>query len=161
MTQPSNTPSIPRIGMFATVRNRQGVVAAVEPFDGQTGRVHLVHLEYKDDFDPPDERLIWELETRGKLLEPTALPDIYGTDPMPKMDFDAVLRASRWSALKPYLNPDGRGAMNEPPILSPFHGAVQMEDFQLVPLLKALMMPRVNLLIADDVGSWKKPLRRG
>ena len=40
-------------------------------------------------------------------------------------------------------------------ISSPFHGAVQVEDFQLVPLLKALAMPRVNLLIADDVGLGK------
>ena len=41
------------------------------------------------------------------------------------------------------------------PISSPFHGAILTEDFQLVPLLKALRMPRVNLLIADDVGLGK------
>ena len=41
------------------------------------------------------------------------------------------------------------------PVASPFHGAVQVEDYQLVPLLKALRMPRVNLMIADDVGLGK------
>jgi len=141
--------------MFATVRNRRGIVSAVDPFDGQEGRLHLVHLDYKDDQLPTEERLLWELEPRKTLLEPTALPDILVTDPMPAEDFDALLRAARWTAATPFLDPDGGGPLDRLPISSPFHGAVQVEDFQLVPLLKALQMPRVNLLIADDVGLGK------
>ena len=151
-TQPNQ---LPRTGMFATVRNRRGIVSAVEPFDGEQGRLHLVHLEYKDDQLPSEERLLWELEPRKLLLEPTALPDVTRSDPMPADDFDALLRASRWTAAAPYLDPDGGGPLERLPISSPFHGAVQVEDFQLVPLLKALRMPRVNLLIADDVGLGK------
>ena len=45
----TQTTQVPRTGMFATVRNRRGIVSAVEPFDGGGGRLHLVHLEYKDD----------------------------------------------------------------------------------------------------------------
>src|SRR5450759_576073 len=141
--------------MFATVRNRRGVVSAVEPYDGDAGRLHLVHLEYKDDQYPPDEQLLWELEPHTTLLEPTALPNPTNTDPMPAADFDAMLRAARWTAASPYLDPDGDGPLDRLPISSPFHGAIQTEDFQLVPLLKALGMPRVNLLIADDVGLGK------
>jgi len=141
--------------MFATVRNRRGIVSAVEPFDGERGRLHLVHLEYKDDQLPTEEQLLWELEPRKVLLEPTALPDAGKTDPMPGDDFDALLRASRWTAASPFLDPDSNGPLERLPISSPFHGAVQVEDFQLVPLLKALRMPRVNLLIADDVGLGK------
>ena len=56
----------------------------------------------------------------------------------------------------PFLDPAGNGGRPDSlPISSPFHGAVQIEDFQLVPLMKALRMPRVNLLIADDVGLGK------
>ena len=155
MSRKVETTSIPRVGMFATVRNRRGIVAVVEPFDGDNGRLHLVHLEYKDDQYPIEEQLLWELEPHKNLLEPTALPLTSSTDPMPREDFDALLRASRWTAAMPYLDPDGDGPLDRKPITSPFHGAVQVEDFQLVPLLKALLMPRVNLLIADDVGLGK------
>ena len=41
MTTPAADVDVPRAGMLATVRNRRGVVAAVEPFDGETGRLHL------------------------------------------------------------------------------------------------------------------------
>jgi hypothetical protein len=145
---------IPRVGMFATVRNRRGIVSAVEPYDGDAGRLHLVHLEYKDDQHPYAERLLWELEPRKRLVEPNELPR-FAADPMPVDDFDALVRASRWTAAMPFRDPDGVGPLERLPISSPFHGAIQVEDFQLVPLLKALRMPRVNLLIADDVGLGK------
>ncbi|MFN6314425.1 MAG: SNF2-related protein, partial [Planctomyces sp.] len=146
---------VPRIGMFATVRNRRGLTTSVEPFDGPAGRLHLVHIEYKDEQYPRDERLIWELEPAGQLLEPTALPNVGNSGPMPPEDYDALLRATRWSAATPFLDPDGSGPLGRLPVSSPFHGAVQVDDFQLVPLLKALRMPRVSLLIADDVGLGK------
>ena len=152
----AQTPSIPRPGMLATVRNRRGTVTAVDSFDGEAGRLHLVHLDYQDGESPASERLLWELEPCKALLEPTALPKAHNADPMPAADFDALLRAARWTALSPYLGlNDNRREEDHEPIASPFHGGVRVEDFQLVPLLKALRMPRVSLLIADDVGLGK------
>lgn len=148
---------VPRIGMLATVRNRRGIVSAVEPFDGSIeGQLNLVTVEYTDAESPSEDQLIWEREPFAKLLEATALPDPSRDAPMVSEEFDALVRATRWTALSPFLDPDGsEGPLTRFPIASPFHGAIQVDDFQLVPLLKALQMPRVSLLIADDVGLGK------
>jgi hypothetical protein len=79
---------------------------------------------------------------------------------MPGEDFDALLRASRWAAALPYLDPNGDGPLKQLPISSPLHGALQLEDFQLVPLLKALtnasgqFAHRRRCRPRQDRGSW-------
>ena len=40
-------------------------------------------------------------------------------------------------------------------IQSPFRSGIEIEDYQLDPVVRAIQMPRVNLLIADDVGLGK------
>ena len=145
---------IPRVGMLAIVRKRRGVISEVREFDGETGRLHLVRLDYKDDHRPAFEEVIWELEPASLVLEPSELPRA-SDPPMAVDDFDALLRAARWTAITPYLDPDGQGPLDRLPPSSPFHGAVELDNYQLVPLLKALRMPRVNLLLADDVGLGK------
>src|SRR5215467_9135382 len=41
--------AVPRAGMLATLRNRRGIVASVEPYDTTSeGRLHLVRVEYTD-----------------------------------------------------------------------------------------------------------------
>jgi SNF2 family DNA or RNA helicase len=89
------------------------------------------------------------------VLEPTALPNPVVDPPMPPDDFDALVRATRWTALAPYVSSANGTLPERLPLAAPFHGAIQVEDFQLVPLLKALRMPRVSLLLADDVGLGK------
>ncbi|MCA9060913.1 MAG: DEAD/DEAH box helicase, partial [Planctomycetaceae bacterium] len=149
-----DAPRNPRVGMLAIVRKRRAIISEVRPFPGETGVVHLVRLEYKDELRPESEEIIWELEPARRLLEPNELP--HGSDsPMLAEDYDALVRAARWAAMLPYLDPDADGPLHRMPVSSPFHGAVQVEDYQLVPLLKALAMPRINLMVADDVGLGK------
>jgi len=145
---------VPRAGLLAYVRNRRGIISAVREFDSDEGRFHLVHIEYKDDFLPTGEDLVWELEPYRKVLPPGELPRAKDP-PMRSDDFDALVRAARWTSICPYLDPDGSGPLDRHPVASPFHGAVEVEDYQLVPLHKALSMPRINLMIADDVGLGK------
>ena len=152
-TNPNVAPN-PRVGMLAIVRKRRGVISEVREFDGADGRLHLVHVDYKDDQRPMSEKIIWELEPYRHLLSPGHLPSS-NSSPMPGEDFDALVRAARWTAITPYLQPDDHNNTERLPFTSPFHGAVQVDDYQLVPLLKALRMPRVNLLLADDVGLGK------
>lgn len=146
----------PRIGMLAKVRNRRGVIASVEPFDGASeGRLNLVRVEYTDSDGTSEDTILWEREESTDLLEPHSLPGV-GTEPrMEPAEFDALVRATRWGALRPFLAADGSGTRSEFSISSPFFGAIQVDDFQLVPLLQALRMPRVSLLLADDVGLGK------
>ena len=40
-------------------------------------------------------------------------------------------------------------------VQSPFRSGIDIEDYQLDPVVRAIQMPRVNLLIADDVGLGK------
>src|SRR5271156_3157428 len=143
----------PRPGMLATIRNRRGLIAAVEPFDSQEGRLHLVRVEYTDSDGVVEDTVLWEREHGRDLLEPNALPQVQSEASMEPREFDALVRAARWAALTPFLHPDGSGRAPEAPISAPFFGAVQVDDFPLVPLLKALEMPRVSLLLADDTRS--------
>jgi hypothetical protein len=150
------TAQMPRVGNVANVRNRRGIITAVDEFDAKPeGRFHLVTVEYTDADGVADDRLIWEREPNAEVVPPSALPKVSTVPPMPPHEFDAMLRAARWSAMMPYVDPDAGGPLDRLPISAPFHGAIQIEDFQLVPLLKALRMPRISLLVADDVGLGK------
>lgn len=52
----------PRFGMLTTIRNRRGLIAAVEPFDSHEGRLHLVRVEYTDNDGVTEDTVLWERE---------------------------------------------------------------------------------------------------
>ncbi len=109
--------------------------------NGQT----LVTLSSIEDDGLGEElQVIWELEPGCRIIEKVALPDPTGFDPPDQLN--AFLDAVRWGASS---SADVRN------IQSPFRSGIDIEDYQLDPVVRAIQMPRVNLLIADDVGLGK------
>lgn len=149
--------SIPRVGMLATVRNRRGVISAVEaleePASGQL--LHLVTVEFTEFDGEQEETLLWEREVEPVVIEPTSLPRPDAEVPMQFEEFVALQRACRWSAITPFLSSHDPSQRSSPVPTAPVYGAVSADDFQLVPLARAMKMPRVSLLLADDVGLGK------
>lgn len=146
-------PPPPEQGQLVDVRQRRYVVTnvlksslPVTPLQPTgNGVQHLVSLSSVED-DAFDEELqvIWEVEPGASVNEQVALPSPTGFDAPDRLD--AFLDAVRWGAAS---------TADVKTIQSPFRSGIDIEDYQLDPMVRAIQMPRVNLLIADDVGLGK------
>jgi len=145
--------AIPEQGQLVNVRSRQFVVTDVRnttlPSNPMLSAVaksqHLVTLSSVEDDGLGEElQVIWELEPGALVYEKMELPKPTGFD-VPAL-LDAFLDAVRWGAAS---TADIRT------LQSPFRSGIDIEDYQLDPVVRAIQMPRVNLLIADDVGLGK------
>jgi len=143
---------LPEQGQLVTVRQRQfAVEVTTSVLDESVLRPqlpaaqHLVTLSsVEDDALGEELQVVWELEPSAQVIERVALPDPTGFDAPERLD--AFLDAVRWGAAS---TADVRS------IQSPFRSGIEIEDYQLDPVVRAIQMPRANLLIADDVGLGK------
>jgi len=145
--------SVPEQGQLVEVRRRQWVVADVIRSGLPCGGVipdsaryeHLLTLTSIDEDALGEElRIVWEIEPGARILEKAGLPSLTGFDDPVRLD--AFLDAVRWGAA---TNADVQV------LQAPFRSGIAIEEYQLDPLVRALDMPRVNILIADDVGLGK------
>ncbi len=88
--------------------------------------------------------VVWELEPGVACLERAQLPSLRAFDP--PRTFDAFLDAVTWGAVS---------SADDKAVQAPFRSGAEVDDYQLDPIVRALSMPRVNLLVADDVGLGK------
>lgn len=150
--------AIPKPGQMVIVRNRPGIVRDIEVADngGTEGALHAVRVEYIDGWNYPEiEQVIWEKEWQNRILASLTMPQIDNPAVLPD-HYDrlhAFLNANRWSAVNRLVPPHQE--MSDTFLISPWQSAVQVEDYQLYPVLKSLLMPRISLLLADDVGLGK------
>ncbi|HET8658184.1 MAG TPA: DISARM system SNF2-like helicase DrmD [Micromonosporaceae bacterium] len=149
-------PAAPVPGQLVTVRGRRWVVADAVPSTiaadrATAGPQHTEHLltltSVEDDSYDDTLRVVWEVEAGARVHESAALPSLDGgrglDDPQ---TLDAFLDAVRWGALT---------SADRSLLQAPFRSGIDIETYQLDPLVRALAMPRANLLIADDVGLGK------
>lgn len=145
--------TIPEQGQLVRVRQRQYVVMDVRQtmllsnplLSGTTPVQNLVQLSSIEDDGLGEElQVIWELEPGSQVYERVELPQPTGFDSPERLD--AFLDAVRWGAAS---SADIRT------LQAPFRSGIDIEDYQLDPVVRAIQMPRVNLLIADDVGLGK------
>lgn len=151
-----NPNPLPRPGQAVVVRNRPGVVEDVTASPSSAeGKFHYTTVRYIDGWRHPErDRLLWEREPAAQVIDRLAWPDIENRRPDAPDYFDAFLDANRWSATNKMARSEGENE-RDVNLVAPWYNAIQIEDYQLYPLLKALLMPRVNLLLADDVGLGK------
>src|SRR6516165_5459189 len=145
--------SPPEQGQLVSVRSRQWIVNDVRPSTLPavalkptfSGPQHLLTLASVEDDGLGEElQVIWEIEPGAQIIEKVALPEPTGFDSPDRLD--AFLDAVRWGAAS---TADVRN------IQSPFRSGIDIEDYQLDPVIRAIQMPRVSLLVADDVGLGK------
>ena len=141
--------SLPETGSIVKVRRQRYVVTNIRPSALPTLTLqplsHLVELSsIEDDGFGESLSVIWEIEPGAHNDEQISPSSINGFDEPRRLD--AFIDAVRWGATS---------SADTQTMLAPFRSGIEIEDYQLDPVIRAIQMPRVNLLIADDVGLGK------
>ena len=131
-------------GSFVELRGRPWLVEALND-DGSD--LQTLSLSCISD-DAQGERLevLWDAEIGAAVLDEDGWRNVGSGLPDNPEVLAAHLRTIRWRSAT---------AADRDLLQAPFRAGIRLDAYQLLPLRKALRLPRVNLLIADDVGLGK------
>lgn len=144
------------VGALVQVRGQRWVVSDISesalPVDelapsALPGRTLVTLTSVAEDDLGEELSLIWEVEPGRDVIPSGALPEV----PEPArwdhpQTLGALVDAVRWGTV---------ASADVHTLQAPFRAGIEVKDYQLEPVAKALRMPRVALLVADDVGLGK------
>ena len=133
-------------GQIVRVRSRkylvEGVVPAPAPADSPLVRLSCV----EDDALGEPLEVLWDTEVDARVVDGANWQAIASRGFDEPRLFSAYLNTLRWHCVT---------STNPRLFQAPYRAGIEVKAFQLEPLRKALLMPRVNLFIADSVGLGK------
>jgi superfamily II DNA or RNA helicase len=147
---------VPEVGQLVRVRGANWAVTDVhqQSFGRSSADDAIAQLQHEVALQCVDEdrlghelRVVWEIEPGRSTLSHQGLPE--RIDPTKFDDpnrLAAFIDALRWGAIT---------SADDGTVQAPFRSGANVEPYQLTPLKRALASPRVNLLLADDVGLGK------
>ena len=136
--------SVPEFGDFVHLRGRTWLVEGVAPDHEGMAPLRLACIA--DDAQGETLEVLWDAEIAASLHRADAWETlaVKGADD-PEV-FGAYLRTVAWNTAT---------AADRDLFQAPFRAGIRLDAYQLLPLRKALRLPRINMLIADDVGLGK------
>jgi hypothetical protein len=148
------TRPIPEQGQLVSLRSGSGWCSTSTPARCRrrhssrpsAGRSTVTLASVEDDGLGEELQVVWEVEPGARVVEKVALPMAEEFDPPETLD--AFLDAVRWGAAS---------SADVKTVQAPFRSGIDIEDYQLAPVVRAVQMPRVNLLI--DFLKRERPLR--